>query len=196
LRPGDELLILPVTGVRYTIKKGDTVESIAGKYDADAGEILLFNELAAGEVLREGDYIIIPNVEVKVPKPTAPSIKGGSGPSVPGYYMRPIVGGRKSQGIHGYNGVDLAGSCGMPIAASASGTVVIAKKSGWNGGYGKYIAIEHPNGTQTVYGHLSLVDVSTGWWVVKGQEIGAIGSTGRSTGCHLHFEVRGARNPF
>ena len=83
---------------------------------------------------------------------------------------------------------------GTPSAAG--GQVIIAKASGWNGGYGSYIVIKHTNGTQTLYGHLSRVDVTVGESVAQAETIGAIGNTGKSTGPHLHFEVRGGKNPF
>jgi murein DD-endopeptidase MepM/ murein hydrolase activator NlpD len=113
-----------------------------------------------------------------------------------GYYTRPIIGGVKTQSIHGHNGVDIGAPVGSPILAAAEGIVLAAKPSGYNGGYGKMIIISHPNGTQTVYGHLSSVYVTTGQSVSKGEQIGESGNTGRSTGPHLHFEVRGAENPF
>jgi murein DD-endopeptidase MepM/ murein hydrolase activator NlpD len=74
--------------------------------------------------------------------------------------------------------------------------VIISRPYGWNAGYGKYVVIKHPNGTQTLYSHLSSIIVNSGWHVIKGQVIGYVGSTGKSTGCHVHFEIRGARNPF
>ena len=117
-------------------------------------------------------------------------------PEFVGYYLRPIIGGRKTQGIHGYNGVDLAISCGQPVLATAPGQVIISKSTGWNTGYGKYTAISHPNNTQSLYAHMSKVFVEVGQAVTQGDAIGLIGSTGRSTGCHVHFEIRGARNPF
>ncbi len=98
--------------------------------------------------------------------------------------------------MHGNNGVDIAAPLGTPVVASAGGTVIIARSSGWNGGYGLYVVISHSNGTQTLYAHLSSVNVSVGDSVSKGQVIGKVGNTGKSTGPHLHFEVRGARNPF
>ena len=110
--------------------------------------------------------------------------------------MRPIIGGRRTQGLHGYNGVDLGVSYGSPIYAAAPGTVIISRNGGWNGGYGKYIVVSHPNGTQTLYAHNSDNVVFAGANVIRGQVIGFVGSTGKSTGPHLHFEVRGARNPF
>jgi murein DD-endopeptidase MepM/ murein hydrolase activator NlpD len=98
--------------------------------------------------------------------------------------------------LHGYNGVDIAAPVGTSIFAAAEGTVIVAASSGWNSGYGNYVVISHPNGTQTVYGHASKVMVSVGEHVSKGQLIASVGSTGKSTGPHLHVEVRGAANPF
>ena len=201
ITPGQTLVILPISGVKYEVKKGDTVKIIAKKLNSDIDEIMQFNDLSAGEQLADGQTLIIPNGEI-APAPSAKPgsksnlVRGANGPSYAGYYLRPIDGGRKSQGLHGYNGVDLADSCGTPVMASASGDVIISRESGWNGGYGNYVVISHSNGTQTLYSHLSSNIVSAGWHVVKGQVIGYIGSTGKSTGCHVHFEVRGAKNPF
>lgn len=199
IKIGDELVILPVSGVRYAIKKGDTIESIAKSFKGDANEILSFNGLAVDEALTPGTIIIIPDGELfSLPsQPVSPRYNRFTNlPEERGYYLRPIVGGRKSRGIHGHNGVDLANSCGLPIYASAGGTVIIARASGWNGGYGKYAVITHANDTQTLYGHMSAVAVTQGMAVAQGFQIGDIGSTGNSTGCHVHFEIRGARNPF
>lgn len=82
----------------------------------------------------------------------------------------------------------------MPVKAAASGTVKFAK-TGWNGAFGNLVVIAHANGTQTFYAHLSKISVSIGQEVNQGSIIGNVGSTGRSTGPHLHFEVRGAYNP-
>ena len=199
--PGQTLVILPISGVKYEVKKGDTVKSIAKKLNGDANEIIKFNDLPADGQLAEGQTLIVPNGEI-APVLAAKSdlksspVRGANGPSYAGYYIRPIVAGRKSQGLHGYNGVDLADSCGAPVMASASGDVIINREGGWNGGYGNYAVISHSNGTQTLYSHLLSSIVSAGWHVVQGQVIGYIGSTGKSTGCHVHFEVRGAKNPF
>jgi len=199
--PGQTLVILPISGVKYEVKKGDTVKSIAKKLNGDANEIIKFNDLPADGQLAEGQTLIVPNGEI-APVLAAKSdlksspVRGANGPSYAGYYIRPIVGGRKSQGLHGYNGVDLADYCGTAVMASASGDVIINREGGWNGGYGNYAVISHSNGTQTLYSHLLSSIVSAGWHVVQGQVIGYIGSTGKSTGCHLHFEVRGAKNPY
>lgn len=86
-----------------------------------------------------------------------------------------------------HRGIDLAGGCGSEIYAASGGEVVYA---GWNGGYGNYIEIDHGGGIHTGYGHQSAFNVNWGDWVGPGQVIGFVGTTGSSTGCHLHFEVR------
>lgn len=199
IKVGDELIILPVSGVQYKVKRNDTIESIAKEFKGDAPEILSFNGLALGEVLEIGSIIIIPDGEVTVPVyPSTPPVRTQEYKVFveDGYYLRPITGGRKSRGVHGHNGVDLANSCGSPVLASANGIIIIARNSGWNGGYGKYVVMTHSNGTQTLYAHLSTVLAKVGQQVAKLSQIATIGSTGNSTGCHVHFEVRGARNPF
>jgi len=195
---GQTLVILPVSGISYAVQKGDTIESIAKKWKGDVNEIIQFNDLSPSQTLAVGSTIIIPNGEAPLLPSYTPrgSYRGGSGPYYAGYYIRPIVGGRKTQGLHGYNAVDLANFCGTPIMASASGDVIISRSGGWNGGYGNFIIIDHYNGTQTLYAHNSSNIVSTGWHVVQGQVIGYVGITGNTTGCHVHFEVRGAKNPF
>lgn len=205
LKIGQVLTVLPVTGVRHTVQKGDTLASIAKHYGADANEVASYNGIEDG-TLAIGDTLTIPDGEI--PAAFAPN-SSGAGPELArsmgsqgttiqiGYYLRPIVGGLKTQGIHGYNGVDLAAPVGTAILASASGHVIVAKEGGWNGGYGNYIVIEHGNGSQTLYSHASDVTVSVGEHVVQGQVIGHVGRTGKTTGAHVHFEIRNSiRNPF
>jgi len=198
IHEGQTLVILPVSGVQHTVKKGDTLASIAKLYEADAEEIAQYNDLSDGETLTVGAVVIVPDGEIAAAPVTVSTsrLRGASGPEYSGYYMRPIVGGRKTQGLHGYNGVDLAAYRGAPIFASASGLVIIARSGGWNGGYGNYVVISHNNGTQTLYAHLSSLTVSAGVQVAQGEVIGYEGSTGKATGPHLHFEIRGAKNPF
>lgn len=197
IRPGDTLVILPITGVRHVVKKGDTIASIAKKYTGDIDDILAYNQLASATDIVVGDTVVIPDGTI-APAPTKTASKGGSAVSGGGSagFIHPVPGAVRSQGIHGYNGVDLAAPVGTPALASASGEVIVARGSGWNGGYGAYVVVKHANGTQTLYAHLSSVAVSMGQKVSAGQKIGGVGNTGRSTGSHLHFEVRGARNPF
>ena len=198
---GQTLTILPVTGVEYTVKKGDTLASIAKRYGGDAAEIASYNGLDGP--LTAGTEIIIPDGEVPTPVQSAPArpasayaSTAGSATQV-GYYLRPISGGIRSQGIHGYNGVDLAAPIGTPVVASAEGDVIIAKSSGWNGGYGQYVVIQHGNGSQTLYSHNSSVIVGVGDHVQQGQVIAYVGQSGKAPGPHVPFEIRnGIRNPF
>lgn len=197
IQEGQTLVILPVTGVKYEVKKGDTLAGIAKKFKGDLDEIQNFNNLSDDSHLAVGDIVIIPDGEVAAPavSSTKKTVKGSTAPSYSGYYMIP-VNSRKSQGLHGYNAIDIAAHIGTPIVASASGEVIISRDYGWNGGYGEYIVIQHGNGTQTLYGHCSEIIVGAGQSVVKGQVIGYVGNTGKSTGPHVHFEIRGAKNPF
>jgi len=219
LQPGQTLVILPVTGITYTIKSKDTIQSIARdvvkKYKTDSenvddviGDILNYNDLTLSSVLNIGDQIIIPAVEppvtvqsafVQLGKIPAEPLFGDiwNWPSYPGYYVCPLPGSRISQKLHGHNGIDLAIAKGTPIRAAAAGTVIINRSNGaWNGGYGNFVVILHQNGTQTLYAHMSKSAVSGGAQVSQGQTIGYVGSTGLSTGPHLHLEIRGAQNPF
>ena len=202
IRPGDTLLILPISGVQHTVKEGDTVASIAKRYDGDADEILLYNGLDKGASLAVGSVITVPGgrvEEVKKPAPTrSASTRVASGASsASGYYIHPLPGSVRTQGLHGYNAIDFGAPVGTPIRAAAAGRVIVSRVGGWNGGYGNYVVIDHPNGTQTLYAHNSSNIVWQGQSVVAGQVIGYVGSTGRSTGPHLHFEIRGSiTNPF
>lgn len=199
VRIGDNLIILPISGVKYTVKKGDTLASIAKKYNGDKDEIINFNDLNEENDIKIGDILIIPDGIMPTPPKTSPTyaVKNKQYASLPdlgGYFIRPTV-GRISQGFHGRNGVDIANPVGTPIYAAGGGAVIIADAVGYNGGFGKYIVINHPNGTQTLYAHASRLLVSAGRQVKQGDLIAYMGSTGRSTGSHLHFEVHGARNP-
>lgn len=197
IHPGDTLVILPIVGVRHVVKSGDTLASIAKKYDAELEEILTYNHLDEDDELTEGQTVVVPGGTIATAVHIASAQSGSSGGGTGGNWLtHPVPGAVKTQGIHGYNGVDLAASYGTPIRAAASGEVIVAKSGGWNGGYGSYIVIRHANGVQTLYAHLSSVSVGIGAYVSAGEVIGAMGNSGRSTGTHLHFEVRGARNPF
>lgn len=203
LKPDQVIVILPISGIRYVVKKGDTVESLAKKFKSDGPEIISFNNIDVSVGLSLGQEIIIPDADLELPAKKAKECSGSKcfkpTTSSASYFRRPINGGTKTQGLHGRNGIDLGSYHGAPIYAAAAGVVIINKASGWNGGYGNYIVIKHSNGTQTLYAHLSENMVSLGQTVTKGQQIGKMGKTGRvrgPTGVHLHFEIRGAKNPF
>lgn len=203
IQPGDTLVILPIVGVQHTIKDGDTLASIAKKYEGDTEEILAYNQLASADQLVVGEQLVIPGGRIeRAAAPTSrmaaaltPVSQSGSVSSGNGF-SHPAPGTVRTQGIHGYNAVDFGASIGTPILAAAAGEVIVSKPSGWNGGYGTYIVIRHPNGTQTLYAHNNQNYVGVGEYVTAGQTIATMGNSGRSTGPHLHFEVRGASNPF
>ena len=213
IAPGQTLKIPPVSGVIHKVKEGDTVASIAKKYNADQSKIIDFNGISPGISLEAGEEIIVPDGQMKIiPATMNTNIANVAGipkfgtstknvnqrfsylPDLGDYFMTPTTGYNWGR-IHGRNGVDIANSCGTPEYSAADGTVTIADPSGYNGGFGKYIKINHPNGTETLYSHATKLLVSVGDHVQRGQIISLMGSTGRSTGCHLHFEVHGAKNP-
>lgn len=221
VRVGQKLVILPITGVRHKVVKGDTAAGIAKKYKADLGDIQSYNNLDTGEKLVVGSTIIVPDGEVQFTqaqlaksttktgrggnstdsqyKNTMGKIGGTSKQSAPnGYFIRPVV-GTKTQGFHGpYNAIDIGAPEGTPIVAAAAGTVILAKGSGYNGGYGGLTIIQHPNGSQSLYAHQSKVTANVGDHVAQGQKIGEVGHTGRvigRTGNHLHLEFRNIKTP-
>jgi LysM repeat protein len=203
VRPGDTLIILPVNGVDHTVVKGDTIKSIAKKYGGEVEEILQFNGLESESSLTVGSTLIIPGGEVEAPpapvvvksSPKSNPLLGAGGTVKLGYFINPVPGAIITQGLHGWNGIDIGAPRGTPVYAAAGGSVIIARAGGWNGGYGNYVVITHGNGTQTLYSHLSSVSVSPGQSVSAGETVGAVGNTGKSSGPHLHFEVRGGANP-
>ena len=200
IRPGDTLTILPVNGIRYTVVKGDTVQTIAKKYNAVADDIVVYNNLPSDGTIVEGESIVIPGgikplpvvpkVSVQPTRVTRQTIQASQG-----WLVQPAP-GRNWGRLHGFNGVDIANSCGTPIVAAAAGTVIVADDIGWNGGYGKYVKLQHLNGVITLYAHAKELLADVGVQVNQGETIALMGTTGRSTGCHVHFEVRGVANPF
>lgn len=199
IKPSQKLIILPVSGVVYNVKKGDTLSAVAKIYKGKVEEIIAFNELSDEGDIFIGDILIIPNGEMPTPKAigyTQELIPIGSS-----YFICPLSNCKITQGLHWYNAIDFGGKCGEPIYAAAAG-VVLKVKYGWNGGAGNYLSILHPNGVVTTYGHISANLVNPGQEVSQGQFIALMGGqpgskgAGISTGCHLHFDVRGGRNPF
>lgn len=210
---GDILLIFPMSGIQYTLKSSGTIRDIAKKYNTDANEVAEYNGIAVDTKLAKGEIIFIPDaegeieaelakIETKTKITTKPTVKVVTpkykNNAVAGYFMKPVSGCVRTQGLHGpySTAIDFGCPVGTSIVASAGGTIIRSDASGYNGGYGEVIIISHPNGTQTIYSHLSRIDVSVGDKVSQGQIIGATGNTGRSTGPHLHFETRGTSNPF
>lgn len=200
IRPGDRLTILPYSGVLYTVKKGDTLAKISQKYGVELEKILSCNTL--GNSLATGQKLVIPgakkiNDAVATKRPASNSYTGISiikdlikNPSVKvsGNKMAwPTVGTRITQYFSWrHTGLDIANKTGTPLYAADAGVVEFA---GWATGYGNSIVINHGGGKKTRYGHASKLFVKVGDEVEKGENIAAMGSTGWSTGPHLHFEV-------
>ncbi|MFH1426077.1 MAG: M23 family metallopeptidase [Candidatus Kerfeldbacteria bacterium] len=215
IKPGDTLWILPTSGVSHTVKSGETLLGIANKYGADTEDILEYNDMISAEDLIAGVEIVIPGGTQPAPPAPVPASTGstqlasftqvftGGTPApnaAPNYgtsLQWPTTTHRISQ-YYGYRhtGIDVDGEFGDPIYAADSGTVTSA---GWYGGYGLQVVINHGNGITTRYAHFQKIFVATGQTVSRGQTIGEEGSTGWSTGSHLHYEVmvNGAfTNPF
>jgi len=197
VKVGQTLSILPVDGVLHIVKKGDLMTVIASKYKAKADDIISYNNLANQDDIYEGDILVVPGGVM--PK-NAPTSIGSQVPLDSSFFIYPTQ-GIIWQGLHYYNAVDIANECGTYVRAAAAGTVQRAVgNGGYNNGMGNHITIRHSNGTVTYYGHLMTLNVKAGDHVDKAQLIGLIGGkpgmagAGKSTGCHLHFQVTGARN--
>ncbi len=200
---GQQLVILPIDGVYHQVGSGDTIVGIAATFKVDAAAIIDYplNALDPDNlIIQPGQWLIVPDGN----KPFVPrTVIAYSGP-VPGdatvgsgVFGWPAS-GSITNSYYGYHpGIDIGGWLGAPVLAADSGHVVV---SGWdNTGYGNMIVVDHGNGFQTVYAHLQSYYVEPGGDVSKGQQIGEIGSTGNSTGPHLHFEIRQGtiqRNPY
>lgn len=215
IRPGDTLRIPPVSGIIVSIKKGDTIAKIASRYSGDKEEILAFNKISSDAVLAPGTDIVVPDgrppetiqtvittraqateraaasnartgvaFAANLPKPADASTA-----STPAAKLLWPTTGHVITQYYGWKhtGVDIDGDFTSPLYAAYDGVVTTA---GWNnGGYGLQVMIQHPNGMTTRYGHSSKLFVKVGDTVKRGQVIAMMGSTGRSTGSHLHFEV-------
>lgn len=202
IRPGDSLTILPYSGVIHNVKSGDTISKIASIYNVSEGEIMSTNDL--GAILKIGDKIIVPGgskirqAVAATPKPAvntgisiirdlvkAPDAPAASASS--GKMAWPTNGHRITQYYSwSHTGLDIANKTGTPLFAAEAGTV---EYSGWSNGYGYNVLINHGGGTKTRYAHASKLFVKAGDSVARGENIAAMGSTGWSTGPHIHFEV-------
>jgi murein DD-endopeptidase MepM/ murein hydrolase activator NlpD len=189
IRPGQKLTILPVSGIMHLIGRGETLSGLARKYKVGVDDIVSFNGLSDEDDIFIGDLLVIPGG--RMPKRTVVRYA----PLARSYFICPISKPcRLTQNLHWYNAVDLSnGRCGEPVFAAAGGKV---QRAGYARLPGYYVKLIHPNNITTFYGHFSKVIVSPGQPVSQGQIIGYSGQTGYATGCHVHFEVRGARNPF
>ena len=211
LDPGMSLNVPPVDGVYYQWQEGDSMESVASKFDAKVEEILGWegnNFDLTNPQVEAGQWIMIPNGHREFRQWLVPTIarsnsgvsKSALGPGAcegdySGAYGSGAFAWPASSHVlsgndywSGHLGIDISGSVGDGVFAADAGVIVF---SGWaNGGYGYMVMIDHGTGYQSLYAHLSAVNVGCGQSIYTGTYLGAVGSTGNSTGAHLHFEVR------
>ncbi len=189
IRPGDKLAILPISGVSYIIQSGDTLSSIATKFNTTVNKILSFNNLKSASVIKTRQKIIIPGGKLGyTPISRTRSIYSSSSvsPSIKNF-LWPASSKRITQYYHWrHHAIDIGGKTGQPIYAARAGRV---EKAGWSTGYGYNLVINHGGGVKTLYAHASQLYVKRGQQVEQGEIIGAVGSTGWSTGPHIHFEI-------
>lgn len=182
IHPGDVLTILPRSGVLHTVSEGETLWSIGIQYGVNSAEISSVNQ-KNGDLLSIGEKLFIPGG--KLIRSEAPSRAGAS------RFLWPLL-GELSSGF-GYRwgrmhaGIDIAADMAAPVSAARAGYISF---SGWLGSYGYAVVIEHNQGYSTLYGHLSEYTVAKGEYIAAGSLLGYVGSTGFSTGPHLHFEIR------
>ena len=199
IKPGDKLEIPPVTGMVHQVKRGETIYSIAKRYDVDPQQIVNwpFNTYSDDETfaLAVGQTLVVPDgvkpaEQLWDPKryvaqrtPDAGAVSGS------GQFIWPVSGQISQRYVWYHKGLDISNRAGPGVLAADSGRVV---QAGWpdNFGYGNRVLIDHGNGYQTLYAHLASISVVEGQTVNRGDVIGIMGSTGRSSGTHLHFEVR------
>jgi murein DD-endopeptidase MepM/ murein hydrolase activator NlpD len=200
LRPGQELVILPIDGVYHTVVKEDTLQDLAERYKAEVQSIVecSYNGLDRDNpIIKPGDKLIVPG-GIKPYVPRSVSVYNGPVPADAergsGVFGWPVSGritdrfGFRTQSGRWHNGLDIANLKGTPIVAADSGFVTFA---GWTDvGYGYLVVIDHRNGYETRYAHLQAFFVTAGQSVAKGTQIGAMGTTGNSSGPHVHFEIR------
>jgi murein DD-endopeptidase MepM/ murein hydrolase activator NlpD len=210
LKPGMELTIPPVDGLYYEWKDGDTFETVADKFDAEADEIIAFpgNDIdLTNPTVEPGRQVMIPggSRELRNWAADLQTAARGANTGTGGTNAANACGGGLvasgfgwPAGSHvisgngygpGHLGIDIQADEGDPVYAAGTGIVTMAQ-GGWNYGYGNVIQIDHGNGYVTVYAHLSVINVSLCTSVGQGAVIGAAGNTGNSFGAHLHFEVR------
>jgi len=198
---GQELKIPPVTGIVYKVQKGDTIYTIANKYNTNPQEIVdfPFNTFANPETftLVEGQMLIVPDGVKKSEQTSGNKSNTGYIAQLPpppstsgiGGYIWPLRGGISQYFSWFHPGVDITSPIGTPIVAAKPGKVIEVGTT-YDGGYGTHVIIGHDDGRSTLYAHMAYFTVSLGQIVSAGEQIGVVGMTGRTTGPHLHFEVR------
>jgi murein DD-endopeptidase MepM/ murein hydrolase activator NlpD len=192
LRVGQVLTILPIDGVYHTVTPTDTLASVAQTYKVAVAVIrdCPYNEFTALGGVTAGQKLIVPG-GTKPYEPRSVTTYTGEVPSAlpaSGEFRWPASGALTQGYWYGHRAIDIGAALGAAIRASDSGYISFA---GWTDiGYGYLVVVNHQNGYQTYYAHLSNIFVREGEPVEASQVVGAMGSTGNSTGPHLHFEIR------
>ena len=187
---GQYIRIPSMAGIVYTTKTAEeTPESIAEKYKVSAAKVAQVNQTELGTVFGAGTTLFVPDAELDWI--TRQEINGDlfTRPLHRSYYIssrfswrvNPFTGRRTF-----HNGIDMAAPQGTPIYAALGGTVIA---TGWDNVYGKYVTVAHHSGYKTLYGHMSKITIKKGARVTTSTKLGEVGSTGQSTGPHLHFTV-------
>ncbi len=198
---GDQIMILPVTGISHKVRQNDTIYTIAKRYDANAQAIVdfPFNDFANPQTfsLVIGQNIIVPDGIQPAAQPTyirrQPFVASGPVSVTGAGFTWPVRGTLNQYYAWYHQGIDIGNSSGTPIVAAQDGVVSAVYPGGWNGGYGVHVIVSGSNGYTTLYAHMSGINVGAGQSVSAGSTVlGWVGSTGRSTGPHLHFEIRGS----
>jgi LysM repeat protein len=207
IQPGQELAILPLDGLVYLTKEGDSISAIATRFQVSAPDLIELNDLNNQQIsvgqrlvipykLAQGSYLIgrggaddneSQSESESEPEPESQT-RGG--------WLHPSPGSIVTQTTHGQaRAVDFGAPVGTAVLASDGGVITKAS-TGYNGGFGTVIEIDHQDGTWSRYAHLSSLQIASGQTVSAGEVIGYVGNTGRSSGPHLHFEIHGSTNPF
>lgn len=196
---GTRLVILPVPGLLYHVTAGDTLSAISERFGIDPAEVLRHNRLESADHIVVGQQLVLPGARLARPGEQWAGAEAGGWQKPPetrgtGWLIWPAVGPITTYFMEvgwtsprGHRGLDIAADYGAPVRAADSGVVVLRDRL--VGDWGWYIIVDHGNGMTTLYGHLSAFEVEPGEAVAQGQVIGRVGSTGFSTGPHLHFEV-------
>jgi murein DD-endopeptidase MepM/ murein hydrolase activator NlpD len=186
LMTGTELQIPNADGLRYVVRRGDSLTSIAARSGTDLNGLLDWNNLDS-DVIRVGQSLFLPGAALTATQrdmvlgrlfiyPTRGQISSRFG-----WRRNPFTGVREH-----HNGLDIQNRTGTPVNAAMAGRVAMV---GVNPVYGKYVILQHAEGFQSLYAHLSRIQVERGMQVGQGQRIGSMGNTGYSTGSHLHFTI-------
>jgi murein DD-endopeptidase MepM/ murein hydrolase activator NlpD len=188
LRAGQKLSIPSIDGMLYQVKNNDSLAGLSVRYGITVEDILDVNDLSSN-VLVSGQQLYIPGVQLDAATLRKALGEQWISPLAGAWRLTSLVGYRKDPftGVRQYhNGIDMAVPMGTPIRAAMGGTVV---STGYSNVYGNFVIINHDSGYQSMYGHMSKILTRKGSVVGQGTQIGLVGSTGYSTGPHLHFTL-------